>query len=157
MHEGMTTVPLQALAPAGIARPFGAYSHGVAGGFSQLAVTSGQLGMREDGSIPEGVAAQTELCLAAVRAILAEAGLGLAHLLRLNAYVVDRSHFPEYMAVRDRFLAEVNPKPCSTLMVVSGFTRPEFLVEVEALAGRQLPEASWNSARSGCAFPRQDR
>ena len=41
----------------------------------------------------------------------------------------------EYMEVRDRTFAHVDPKPCSTLMIVSGFTRPEFLVEVEAIAG----------------------
>ena len=37
-----------------------------------------------------------------------------------------------YMEVRDRFVAD--PPPASTLMIVSGFTRPEFLVEVEGAA-----------------------
>ena len=36
------------------------------------------------------------------------------------------------MAVRDRYVA--NPPPASTLVIVSGFTRPEFLVEVEVVA-----------------------
>ena len=52
------------------------------------------------------------------------------------------------MAVRDRFTSD--PKPVSTLIVVGGFTRPEFLVEVEvalggggvlALVGRDGPHA----------------
>ena len=39
-----------------------------------------------------------------------------------------------YMAVRDRYMAL--PPPASTLMIVSGFTRPEFKVEVEAIAAK---------------------
>jgi enamine deaminase RidA (YjgF/YER057c/UK114 family) len=34
--------------------------------------------------------------------------------------------------VRDRYVGD--PPPASTLLVVSGFTRPEFLVEVEVIA-----------------------
>jgi enamine deaminase RidA (YjgF/YER057c/UK114 family) len=36
------------------------------------------------------------------------------------------------MAVRDRVVGD--PPPASTLMIVSGFTRPEFKVEVEVIA-----------------------
>jgi enamine deaminase RidA (YjgF/YER057c/UK114 family) len=36
------------------------------------------------------------------------------------------------MAVRDRHVGD--PPPASTLLIVSGFTRPEFVVEVEAIA-----------------------
>ncbi|MFO1166082.1 MAG: RidA family protein, partial [Paracoccus sp. (in: a-proteobacteria)] len=43
-------------------------------------------------------------------------------------------HFPDYMAARDEFLAGVAVLPASTLVIVSGFTRPEFLVEVELTA-----------------------
>jgi enamine deaminase RidA (YjgF/YER057c/UK114 family) len=38
------------------------------------------------------------------------------------------------MKARDEFIG--NPPPASTLMVVQGFARPEFLVEVEAVAAR---------------------
>jgi enamine deaminase RidA (YjgF/YER057c/UK114 family) len=63
--------------------------------------------------------------------------MGMGHLVRLNAYVTDRAHLPAYMRARDRMLeGEEWPHgpPASTLMVVSGFARPEFLVEVEAVA-----------------------
>ena len=39
-----------------------------------------------------------------------------------------------YMAARDAWLAGARRLPASTLMIVSGFTRPEFVVEIEALA-----------------------
>ena len=37
------------------------------------------------------------------------------------------------MDVRDRLFAD--PAPASTLMIVSGFARPEFKVEVEVVRG----------------------
>lgn len=126
---------MKSLTPSNIAPPFGDYSHGVVtshGG--RLLVTSGQLGLSADGVVPEDVAAQAEICFANIAAILAEAGGGPEHVLRLNAYVTDREDFPAYMAVRDRWLGDVVTKPASTLMIVSGFTRAEFRVEVEATA-----------------------
>jgi len=38
------------------------------------------------------------------------------------------------MAMRDRYT--LDPKPASTLIIVSGFTRLEFLVEVEVTAAK---------------------
>ena len=55
-------------------------------------------------------------------------------MLRINAFVTDRAHFPAYMAARDEFLTGIEVLPASTLVIVSGFTRPEFLVEVELTA-----------------------
>lgn len=130
--------PKTALAPAGVAPPFGAYAPGIAVPAGRLIVTSGQLGLAADGSCPPDVSGQAGICLAAIDAILAEAGAGRAHVLRLNAYVTRREAFPAWMEARDAWLAGVPVKPASTLMVVTGFTRPEFLIEVEALA--VLPE-----------------
>lgn len=125
------------LSPSAIARPFGNYSHGITAG--PLIVTSGQLGLAGVGTIPGDVVAQAEICFAAVRAILAEAGADFAHIVRLNAYVTRREDMAPYMAVRDRMLAHLAIKPASTLMIVAGFTRPEFLVEIEATAWREPP------------------
>ncbi|HBN31654.1 MAG: RidA family protein [Rhodobacterales bacterium] len=126
---------MRALTPFTIAPPFGAYSHGIEAIFARVVLTSGQLGMARDGSIPAGIEAQTEICLANIGAILAEAGLGRANILRLNAYVTDRAFITGYMAARDRWLASCDIKPASTLLIVSGFTRPEFIVEIESIAG----------------------
>ena len=53
-------------------------------------------------------------------------------IVRINAYVTAREQMAGYMVVRDRLVGD--PPPASTLMIVSGFTRPEFVVEVEAIA-----------------------
>ncbi|MGB3408703.1 MAG: RidA family protein [Jannaschia sp.] len=126
--------PKTALSPAISAPPFGAYSHGVLAPAGRLLVTSGQLGLGADGACPADMAEQARLCLATIDAILVESGAGREHVLRLNAYVTRRENFAVWMEVRDTWLVEVPVKPASTLMIVGGFTRAEFLVEVEALA-----------------------
>ena len=121
------------LTPKTIRPPFAKYSHGIevpAG--KRLVVCSGQLGIGPDDSIPEDAGAQAELCFSNINAVLAEAGLGLKDIVRINAYVTDRDHMKPYMAVRDRLVAD--PPPASTLMIVTGFTRPEFKVEIEVIA-----------------------
>ena len=123
---------IRSLTPASIAPPFARYAHGAAGG--GIVVTSGQLALALDGTVPDGVEAQARLCLSNIDAILAEAGAGRADVLRLNAYVTGREHMAGYMAARDEWLAGVEHLPASTLVIVSGFTRPEFVVEIEATA-----------------------
>lgn len=123
------------LSPKSIKPPFARYSHGVevpAG--KRLVLCSGQLGVAPDDTVPEDAGAQAELCYANIKAILAEAGMTLADVVRVNAFVTAREHMPAYMAVRDRMFPD-NP-PASTLVIVSGFTRPEFKVEVEVTAAK---------------------
>jgi 2-iminobutanoate/2-iminopropanoate deaminase len=121
------------LNPPTIRPPFARYSHGIeVSAEARLVVCSGQLGIGPDDRVPGTVEAQAELCFDNIAAILGEAGLTLADIVRINAYVTAREHMKGYMAVRDRRVG--TPPPASTLMVVSGFTRPEFLVEVEAIA-----------------------
>lgn len=126
---------MKMLQPPTIAPPFAAYAHGVevpAG--ARLVVTSGQLALRPDGSVPEGARAQADLCFANCAAILAQTGMTPADVIRINAFVTDRAHMAAYMAARDAWLAGVSRLPASTLVIVTGFTRAEFLVEVEVTA-----------------------
>jgi enamine deaminase RidA (YjgF/YER057c/UK114 family) len=123
--------------PASVRRPFGNYNHGllVPPGASLL-VTSGQLGIGIDDRIPTDVTGQAELCFKAIGAILEEAGMGFADVIRIGGFVTTREDFPAYMAVRDRYVQ--NPAPVSTLLIVGGFTRSEFLVEVEVTAAKVI-------------------
>jgi 2-iminobutanoate/2-iminopropanoate deaminase len=126
---------MRRLTPDSIHPPFARYAHGVevpAG--ARIVFCAGQLGIDKDGAVPEGVEAQARLCFQAIGAILAEAGMTLGDIVRINAYVVGAEYLAGYMKVRDEFIG--NPPPASTLMVVSGFARREFKVEVEAVAAR---------------------
>ena len=124
---------MKPLTPTTIARPFARYSHAmeVPGG-SRLVLCSGQLGMDAHQVIPPDVEGQARLCFRNIGAILAEAGMDFSNLVRINAYVTGREHMAGYMKVRDEFTQD--PPPASTLMIVSGFTREEFVVEVEVIA-----------------------
>jgi 2-iminobutanoate/2-iminopropanoate deaminase len=123
------------VSPASIRAPFARYSHGVlvAPG-ARMLFASGQLGVARDDTVPEDVEAQAVLCFENIGAILAEAGMGFADVVRFNAFVTDRAYFPVYGAVRSRYVA--GEAFASTLVVVSGFTRPELKIEVEVTAAR---------------------
>ena len=123
------------LNPATIHPPFANYAHGVeVEPGRRLVFCSGQLGISRDGTIPESVEEQARLCFRAIEAILGEAGMTLADLVRINAYVSSPQHLSGYMKVRDECIGA--PPPASTLLVVQGFARPEFKVEIEAVAAR---------------------
>ena len=126
---------MRALTPSTVRPPFARYSHGIeVPPGARLVFASGQLGIGVDEIVPEDAAAQTELCFRAIGEILAEAGMAFSDMVRINAFVTDRAYLKAYMDVRDRYAG--TPPPASTLVIVSGFTRPEFKVEVEVVAAR---------------------
>lgn len=125
--------------PVAVHPPFSSYNHGMlvpAG--TDLLFCSGQLGVSPEGHIPESAEDQAVMCFENIREILKEAGLGFSDIIRINAFVTSHQAFQDYMKVRNRYIAE--PYPASTLVIVCGFTRPEFCVEVEVVAGRPPSE-----------------
>jgi enamine deaminase RidA (YjgF/YER057c/UK114 family) len=121
--------------PPAIRPPFARYSHGIlvpAG--AEILFTSGQLGIGSDERVPDDVEAQCVLCFENLAAILSEAGMSFADVVRFTAYVTDRAYFPIYGAVRGRYVEA--DAFASTLVIVGGFTRPEFKIEVEVTAAR---------------------
>ena len=126
---------MRRLNPDAIHPPFAKYAHGIeVDPGARIVFCSGQLGIGRDGIIPEDVEAQTRLCFRAIAEILGEASMAFADLVRLNAYVSSAQYLGGYMTVRDEFVG--NPPPASTLLIVQGFARPEFKVEIEAVAAR---------------------
>ena len=126
---------MRRLNPSSIHPPFARYAHGVEiDPGATYVFCSGQLGVGRDGVVPEAVDAQARLCFRAIIAILGEAGMTMADVVRLNAYVSAAEYLSGYMKVRDEFVS--SPPPASTLLVVQGFSRPEFKVEIEAVAAK---------------------
>jgi len=121
------------LNPTQIHPPFAPYSHGIVVPEGQrLVFCSGQLGIAADKTVPPDCAGQARFCFANIEAVLAEAGMTLANVIRINTFVTAREHLGDYMAVRNALFAD--PYPASTLIIVSGFARPEFVLEVEVIA-----------------------
>lgn len=126
---------MKELTPAGIAPPFARYAHGVEvpTGY-RLIFISGQLGLAADGTVPEDTGEQARICFGNIDAILAAGGASRNDVVRINAFVTERAFMPAYMAERDAWLAEIGRLPASTLVIVGGFSRPEFKVEIEVVA-----------------------
>ena len=121
------------ITPPGIRAPFARYSYGVEiPPGHRILVCSGQLGISAADQVPPTIEEQTHLCFRNIGVVLEAAGFAFSDIVRINAFVVSREHLKGYMSVRDLYIAD--PPPASTLMIVSGFSRPEFLVEVEIIA-----------------------
>ena len=54
--------------------------------------------------------------------------------MKVTTFVTSRKYFKDYMKVRDSIFKKVRIKPASTLLIVSGFTKPSFLIEIEVIA-----------------------
>jgi enamine deaminase RidA (YjgF/YER057c/UK114 family) len=121
--------------PAAIAAPLGRYHHGIsAPGSGRWLHIAGQIGLRADGSLAEGFAAQAEAVWTNLVAILADAGMTPDHLVKVNHYLVRPTDLADYNPIRTRHLGEA--RPASTLLIVQALARPEWLIEVDAVAWR---------------------
>lgn len=127
---------LKHVTPSGIVPPFANYSHGVeVPAKARLLFCSGQLSVDPEGGIPGDTEAQARLIFNNIAVILRDAGMSLRNIVRINACVTGREHLRPYMKVRDELFPQ--PAPASTLMIVSGFAREEFTVEVEVVAAAE--------------------
>lgn len=126
---------MRTITPKTISAPLANYSHAVeVPPNARLLYLAGQVGIAPDGTVPASCAEQAEACFANILAILAEAGMAPGDLVRLNTYLLDPADRAAYGAVRDRHVG--TPPPASTLVVVRALARPEFKIEIEAIAAQ---------------------
>jgi enamine deaminase RidA (YjgF/YER057c/UK114 family) len=76
------------------------------------------------------VAAQARQCLEIIKAALEQAGSGLEDVVRTRVLLTDISNWKSAIDVRKEYFRDV--RPVDTIMAVSGFVNPEWLVEFEA-------------------------
>jgi len=114
--------------------PSPAYTHGIeVGAGSRLLFVAGQIGRTRDGTIVGGIDAQLELAWRNVLAVLAEAGMGMEHVVKVNEYLVRPEDVATCRARRAVVYAEQH-RPATTLTVVRQLAFPELLVEIEVVA-----------------------
>ncbi|MEU9228074.1 RidA family protein [Streptomyces massasporeus] len=105
-------------------------------GHTRTLYCSGQTAMSGDGKPRhEGdMAAQLALSLDNLEAVLAEAGMSLANLVRLNVYTTDVDLlFPHYGVLASR-LGVAGVAPTTTMLGVTRLAVPGQLVELEGTA-----------------------
>ena len=123
------------LLPEGWPRPKG-YSNGVVAE-GRMVFVAGQIGWTPHGVFPEGgFAAQFRQTLENTLAVLAEAGAGPEHIVRMTWYVVDRG---EYLAslreIGATWRALIGPHyPAMAVVVVSGLVEDAARLEIETTA-----------------------
>ncbi|OAV62625.1 RidA family protein [Enteractinococcus helveticum] len=78
------------------------------------------------------VVAQTNQAMANIKELLEEAGSSLEDIVKTVVYMTDIRYREPVYRVMGSWLKGVHP--CSTGIVVSGFARPEWVVEIDATA-----------------------
>jgi enamine deaminase RidA (YjgF/YER057c/UK114 family) len=120
--------------PPTIAPPTG-YSHVAEVRGGKLVFVAGQVAMDARGEIVgrDDYRLQAEQVFKNLGLALESAGAGFGDLVKLTYYLVDVSHLPDVREVRDRYVSRAQP-PTSTAVQVSRLFRPEFLLEIDAMA-----------------------
>lgn len=121
--------------PQHVHQPVGAYSHQVEiRGNERLLVLSGQVGMREDGTVPEDPIEQIDVALENIFHNLQAADMEIKDIIKLTYYLVgevDTAKRRELVASKLQ-----GHQPCSTLLYVAALASPIYKIEIEALASR---------------------
>jgi 2-iminobutanoate/2-iminopropanoate deaminase len=109
------------------------YSQGVeVPGSSRLLFVSGQVGVTAEGAPLDGIAEQTRQAVDNLNAVLAEAGMTPADIVKMTIYLTDPDNVGPFMATAGPALP--SPPPATTLLLVHQLAAPGLLVEIEAVA-----------------------
>lgn len=122
------------LLPEGWPRPSG-YSNGIEAEGTQVFV-AGMIGWNSSGKFPDGFAAQLRVALENTLAVLAEAGAGPEHVVRMTWYVKDLDQYRENLREVGAVYRDVMGKnfPAMAVVGVNDLVEPEALLEIESTA-----------------------
>ncbi|MBT5494895.1 MAG: RidA family protein [Alphaproteobacteria bacterium] len=123
IHSDETPAPLSAHSDAVLIPPGAA-----------ILVSSGQLGMLKDGTIPEDTEQQIEAAFDNVEAVLRAAGMTMSDVVKMTTFITDPRYRDAFRAVRAERVG--NPPPSSTRIVVTSLSMPEMKVEIEIIAAK---------------------
>ena len=116
-------------------KPLGDYSQAWAVTGAKLIFIAGQISVDMSGN-PLGVgdmALQTRNVLENLKRVLQGTGAGMGDIIKLNIYVTDMAGFRMKTGeIRREYFTE--DFPATTLVEVKSLARPEFMVEIEAIA-----------------------
>jgi enamine deaminase RidA (YjgF/YER057c/UK114 family) len=105
-------------------------------GHSRTLYCSGQAAMSGDGKPQHDgdMAAQLALSIDNLEAVLGEAGMSLANLVRLNIYTTDVDLLFQHYGVLASRLGAAGVAPAATLLGVTRLAMPTLMVEIEGTA-----------------------
>ncbi|MEO4042943.1 RidA family protein [Hoeflea sp. CAU 1731] len=110
------------------------YSHATAvEGAAKWMFVSGQFGVAPCGALRTSFREQAEQALDNIEALLSHAGMGMGNLVKLTYFLTNSEDAVALAEVRMRRWKERQP-PAVTVLTVSALARPEYLIEIEAVA-----------------------
>jgi enamine deaminase RidA (YjgF/YER057c/UK114 family) len=132
--------------PEGMTQPK-AYSHvgEVLGG--KLVFLSGQVSQDSAGNVvgKGDIRAQTRQIFANLEAGLKSVGGDWSSVVKMNTYITDAANIAAFREVREELMANVQPRPASTAVVVSKLFGDDWLLEIEIIA--VVPEKASEKSR----------
>ncbi|MFO8078670.1 MAG: RidA family protein [Armatimonadota bacterium] len=120
--------------PASVPRPVAEYAHGVEVAGGHTVYVAGQIALDAVGNLvgKGDFGAQVRQVFKNIEAIIAEAGGEISDIVKMTTFLTDMSNYAAFCEVRGEFLRP--PFPAATLVEVTALVRPEWMVEVEAVA-----------------------
>ena len=119
-------------------QPIGAYSQAVRVKAGELVFLAGQVGLDADGNLAgEDVESQTRQVFANLGKVLEAVGASFSNVVEFTTYLVGKESIQPFIQTRTEVFPGIFPDgnyPPNTLLVIDGLVRPEFLVEVKAVA-----------------------
>jgi len=128
-------MPRQQIVSPRIGKPSGHFAHANAiEARGRMVFISGMTSKAADGSVVGvgDIEAQTRQMCENVKAAVEAAGGTMSDICRVDVYVKDMGGFDIIHRVRREYFPE--PPPASTMVAVSGFTHPDYLIEMAAIA-----------------------
>ena len=121
--------------PQDIHPPLGSYSHQIEiRGNERMLVLAGQVGMREDGSMPDDPFEQIDLTFENIFRNLRAANMDVKDIIKLTYYFVGEIDTAKR---REIVISKLQGhQPCSTVVYVTALASPMFRVEIDAWASR---------------------
>jgi 2-iminobutanoate/2-iminopropanoate deaminase len=125
---------IELISPKSMPKPIG-YSHLAKVNSGMLLFIAGQVALDEASNLVGAgdFRAQARQVFENIKTAVEAVGGSFRDIVKLNVYVVDSSRLPQYREVRDAYI-DVQHPPASTAIQVAALVRPEFLIEVEAVA-----------------------
>jgi enamine deaminase RidA (YjgF/YER057c/UK114 family) len=132
------------LNPPSSTPPAGMYSHVARMAAGELAFIAGQVAVDRSGtSVGVGdVAAQTNQVFANLGDILKDLGADFEQVVQLTTYLTSADSIPAFMSARAALFPKLFPGgayPPNTLLVIDRLVKPEFQIEVAAIARVPTP------------------
>jgi len=96
--------------------------------------TCGLVGVRQDGTMEKGIAAQAVRIFENIQILLREASMDMSHVVKIISYLVDVADQPAYAKARAPYLGTA--RPAMTMLGVSQLSHPALRLEVEVIAAK---------------------